>query len=385
MCTDFQAEPMLFQRKDSIDEADDHNEQGAVISKLVAKEFEKFNAGLQKKVDGLEEGTQQMQEELAAEKKQNESLKQKMKELEENLTRMQQELDSTKAITLLLKTSVIPSLVEKIDTLENSLQSAEQMWVISREEIQFTQNILGAGGWGIVKEALYRGRKVAAKCLHDAIVSPHNREKFEKEMRISAFCKHCNLVEFIGAVLDHPAVILIEIMDRSLRSALANGDVVPDTSKPIYMDVARALHYLHNLQPHPVIHRDVSAPNVLLRVCETVEGGWIAKISDFGSAQFAHLAQTPGPGCILYSAPEVRGDKPGKQTVKIDIYSYGVLLTEILTAIVPNDDLASILQNLDSKKPQFMALVHRCTNDDPDLRPGIDEVIPELEIINLHN
>ena len=385
MCTDFQAEPMSFQRKDSIDEADDHNEQSAVISKLVAKEFEKFNAGLQKKVDGLEEGTQQMQEELAAEKKQSESLKQKMKELEENLTRMQQELDSTKAITSLLKTSVIPSLVEKIDTLENSLQLVEQTWVISREEIQFTQNILGAGGWGIVKEALYRGRKVAAKCLHDAIVSPHNREKFDKEMRISAFCKHRNLVEFIGAVRDHPAVILIEMMDRSLRSALANGDVVPDTSKPIYMDVACALHYLHNLQPYPVIHRDVSAPNVLLRVCETVEGGWIAKISDFGSAQFAHLAQTPGPGCILYSAPEVRGDKPGKQTVKIDIYSYGVLLTEILTAIVPNDDLASILQNLDSKKPQFMALVHRCTNDDPDLRPGIDEVIPELEIINLHN
>jgi len=368
---------------DSIDdEIDDHNEQNAIINKLVAREFEKLSAGLQNKVDDLEEGARQMQGELAAEKKQNESLKQKMKELEENLTQMQQELDSTKAISSHLKNSVIPSLVEKIDTLENSLQSVERMWVIARDEIQLTHKILGSGGWGIVQEALYRGRKVAAKCLHEAIVSPHNREKFEKEMRISAFCKHRNLVEFIGAVREDPAVILIEMMDRSLRSALAKGDVVPDTSKPVYMDVARALHYLHNLQPYPVIHRDISAPNVLLKACETAEGGWIAKISDFGSAQFAHLAQTPGPGCILYSAPEVRGDKPGKQTVKVDIYSYGVLLTEILTTVVPSDDLPNVLQNLDSKKPQFMALVCRCTNDDPNLRPDIGEVIPELDAIN---
>lgn len=366
---------------DSTDEECD--DQNAVISKLVAKEIVKLSAGLQQKVDSLEESTRQMQQELAAEKQLNESLKQKMKELEQNFTRVQQELDSTKAISLHLKSSVIPSLVKKIDSLENSLQSVEQIWVIAREEIQFTQTILGAGGWGIVKEALYRGRKVAAKCLHDAIISPHNKENFEKEMRISAFCKHRNLVEFIGAVRTHPAVILIEMMDKELRSALANGDVSPDTSKPIYMDISHALDYLHNLQPHPVIHRDVSAPNVLLKACETAEGGWIAKLSDFGSAQFVHLAQTPGPGCILYSAPEVRSDKPGKQTVKIDIYSYGVLLTEILTAIVPNDNLASALQNLASKKPQFVALVLLCTNDNPDLRPCIGEIITKLDTVDL--
>ena len=98
----------------------------------------------------------------------------------------------------------------------------ERLWAISRDEVLLSNNILGTGGWGYVTEATYRGRRVAAKCLHEAIVSPHNQELFAKEMKISACCRHRNLVEFIGAVPDHPAIIVIELVDSTQRTTL-NG------------------------------------------------------------------------------------------------------------------------------------------------------------------
>ena len=60
--------------------------------------------------------------------------------------------------------------------------------------------------------------------------------------------------------------------------------------------------YLHSIQPHPIIHRDVSAPNVLLKADGN---GWVAKLSDLGSAQFVHIAQTLGPGAIIYAAQKL--------------------------------------------------------------------------------
>ena len=177
----------------------------------------------------------------------------------------------------------------------------------------------------------YRGRRVA--CLREAIVSPHNQELFAKEMKISTRYSHCNLVEFIGAVPDHPAIIVIELMDCILHAALANKRATPNHIHPISMDVAQGLLYLHSIQPHPLIYHDVSAPNVLQKAAGN---GWIAKLPDLGSAQFANLAQTLASGCFLYTAPEVQQrDAARHQTVKIDVFSFGVLLIEMLTREMP--------------------------------------------------
>ena len=341
--------------------------------------------GLKEMMEKLEHSMGKIQEELTTEKKQNAELKEKMKKMEENTAKMQAELTAEKEISSHLKTTVIPGLLERIDNLENSLQFLEWTWVIPRDDVNLSGKILGAGGWGSVHEATYRGRKVAAKCLHHAIMSQYNKEKFEKEMRMSAICKHSNLVEFIGAVMEEPAIILIELMDKTLRDALIGKDITQDNNKSVYMDVARGLQYLHSLRPYPVIHRDISAPNVLLKAVNHEKGGtvnWIAKLSDFGSAQFAHLAQTPGPGCILYSAPEVRSEEPAQQTVKIDIYSFGVLLAEILTTDMPHDSLRIFLKKACEQKPQFSSLILRCTDHNPDQRPFISDVITQLQIIN---
>ena len=269
---------------------------------------------LQNKLDGLEKAMQGLQATAQQEMQfSNNVLLEQLRRLEgrlQTITTSQHELVANNN-----------TITEQIMGLQDTV---ERLWAISRDEVTLSNNILGTGGWGYVTEATYRGRRVAAKCLHEAIVSPHNQELFAKEMKISTRCRHRNLVEFIGAVPDHPAIIVIELMDCTLRTALADRRATPNHIHPISMDVAQGLLYLHSIQPHPLIHRDVSAPNVLLKAASN---GWVAKLSDLGSAQFANLAQTLAPGCFLYAAPEVQQRETAhQQTVKIDVFSYGVLL-----------------------------------------------------------
>ena len=300
----------------------------------------------------------------------------------EQTKKLQEELTSEKAKAHLLEqnrsvdNAAIMNLVERVKGLEDTV---ERLWAISRDEVLLSNKILGTGGWGYVTEATYRGRRVAAKCLHEAIVSHHNQELFAKEMKISARCRHRNLIDFIGAVPDHPAIIVIELMDSTLRAALANRRATPNHIHPISMDVAQGLLYLHSIQPHPLIHRDVSAPNVLLKAAGN---GWIAKLSDLGSAQFANLAQTLAPGCFLYAAPEVRQeDSARKQTVKIDVYSFGVLLIEMLTREMPTGSIEALVQSVQSRWPRFVSLITSCTVTDPSQRPSMRQVIDQLDTI----
>ena len=279
---------------------------------LKLQELETLSTDLNTELQLEKERVNELEVELSAEKKRFSLLQQNSQVIEQKC----QYLENT----------VVTSLLERLQRLEDTV---ERLWAISRDEVHLSNKILGTGGWGYVTEATYRGRRVAAKCLHETIVSPHNQELFAKEMKISARCRHRNLVEFIGAVPDHPAIIVIELMDCTLRAALANRRATPNHFVPISMDVAQGLFYLHSIQPHPLIHRDLSAPNVLLKA---VGNGWIAKLSDLGSAQFANLAQTLAPGCFLYAAPEVRQEGAARhQTVKMDVYSFGVLLIEMLT------------------------------------------------------
>ena len=321
-------------------------------------------------MQSLQQSVVQLQQGLINEQQKSAALEIRCESLESSLTAEKQKSQSLEA---------------KFNTAEERLKAVEdtveRLWAISRDEIALSNKILGTGGWGYVTEATFRGRHVAAKCLHEAIVSPHNQELFAKEMKIFARCRHKNLVEFIGAVPDHPAIIVIEMMDCTLRLALSNGRVIPNHIHPICIDVAQGLVYLHSIQPHPLIHRDVSAPNVLLKAVGT---GWIAKLSDLGSAQFANIAQTLAPGCVLYAAPEIQQrDTALKQTEKVDVYSYGVLLIEILTRKMPIGVLSQLISSLHPTRPQFVPLIQQCTNTNPSRRPAMKEVISLLNVINI--
>ena len=314
-----------------------------------------------------QEKSQSIESALASEQEKSRKLEARCQTLESSLAAEQQKSQSR-----------YQNHEERLKQVEDTI---EQLWSISRDEVNLTNKIIGTGGWGYVTEANFRGRRVAAKCLHTAITSQHNQQLFAKEMKMFARCRHRNLLEFIGAVPDHPAIIVTELMDTNLREALSDGSATPNHIHPICMHVAQALLYLHGIQPHPLIHRDVSAPNVLLKAVST---GWIAKLSDLGSAQFANIAQTLAPGCVVYAAPEVRHESSAhNQTTKMDVYSYGVLIIEVLIRQMPLGNVADLITTIQPTWPKFVPLIRQCTTNEPSRRPTMIQVINTLNAITI--
>ena len=253
-------------------------------------------------------------------------------------------------------------------------EETESSWVVNREEITTTQVVLGKGGWGEVKVAHFRGLKVAAKCLHEVIISPYNMSAFSREMNIASKIRHPNLLQFIGATTEGNPIILTELMPTSLRKELESGGLAYPAILSISVDVACALNYLHLFKPHPILHRDVSSANVLLQPMGGGHG-WRAKVSDYGSANLQPLARTNTPGNPVYSAPE--SFNPREHSPAMDVFSYGVLLIEMMVCQFPEkekrkDHVEAIT------RPALKDLIQRCLLENYRLRPTMADIIKEL-------
>ena len=214
---------------------------------------------------------------------------------------------------------------QEVNELEISLATAQQAlserprqqspdWVISRDQIQLTEKCIGKGGWGSVVEGKYCGCTVAVKQIYEVLLnlSSHNREMFEREMSIASKCRHPCLLQFIGATNDEGSPLFVtELMETSLRKLLEQRSLSTAEVAVISLDVARALNYLHQKKPRPIIHRDISSANVLLwRQADQ----WRGKVSDYGAANFMQHTLSVCPGAAVYSAPEALTKK---QTVKV--------------------------------------------------------------------
>ena len=248
-------------------------------------------------------------------------------------------------------------------------------WVVRREEVELTEEVLGRGGWGVVKVARFRGLRVAAKVLYNVIISEYNQELFTREMTIAAKIRHPNLLLFIGATKEGKAVILTELMPTSLRRELQRRVLPREQITSIAQDVACALHYLHQWRPFSIIHRDISSANVLL---EPLPNGWRAKVSDYGSANFMNAVNTANPGSPIYAAPEACN--PKQHSPKMDTFSYGVLLVEMCIRRLPESSQsqreARILQI--GRWEAMVSLVRRCTSERSADRPSMGDIMELL-------
>ena len=181
-------------------------------------------------------------------------------------------------------------------------QPETRTWIIQRNEVVLSDKVLGEGSWGIVRQGTFRGSPVAIKELYGVNLSPHNRRLFEREMEILSRCRHFNIVQFMGATSDdQPPLLVTELLHGNLRELLKDRKMIREIPVvSLALDVARGLNFMHRSQP-PIIHRDVKSDNVLLKRWDQ---SWVAKVSDFGTANFRRRIMTPNQGTPLYSAPE---------------------------------------------------------------------------------
>ena len=265
----------------------------------------------------------------------------------------------------------------------------QDSWNVRRQEVVLQDN-LGHGAWGSVCRGLFRGQQVAVKYAHKEILHKNTIDQLKREIRIMAHVQHPNLVRLIAAVVDagvergtDSPLLVLELLDTDVRSAYKRKIVnfQKDALLSIFREVAYALHYLHEHQ-EPIIHRDVSAPNVLLQ--QIHPRVWKAKLSDFGSANLAKSCKTAAPGAIVYAAPETfppsnLDDPLPKQTTKIDVYSYGYLLAEAIAKEMPSpENRRAILLRIKSEWDQVYDIIAACVESQPDNRLSMTQVLEKL-------
>ena len=248
-------------------------------------------------------------------------------------------------------------------------------WLIQREEVEVTEEVLGKGGWGEVKVGIFRGTRVAVKCLHQEIVSEFYLELFSREMDIASRVRHPSLLQFIGATKVGNPIIVTELMPTSLRNELQKSPMARPQVISIGIDVASALNYLHLWKPQPILHRDVSSANVLLE--QSTGCQWRAKVSDYGSANLLDKVRTEAPGSPVYSAPEAT--TPSLHSPAMDVYSFGILLVEMSIRRFPSaETIEKEAQIREVRWPQIKRLILCCTGK-VNSRPKTEVVLTELK------
>ena len=272
------------------------------------------------------------------------------------------------------RTWEVTSAREQLRECERRLTASNSHWIVRSEEVEMTGPELGRGGWAIVSVAMFRGMRVAAKTIHRQIISHHNVQLFRREMNMAARLRHPSLVQFIGATMEGNMVILTELMPTSLRAQLQQDIYLqPKIVISVSLDVARALNYLHQMQPDPIIHRDISSANVLLEPIQRWQ--WRAKLSDYGTVNLFHQLETVNPGSPVYAAPEA--NDPRLQSTKMDIYSFGALMLEMLTGQLPTpEDRPALLLRV--HHDQLLDFIRRCLSERAQDRPDAATYIREL-------
>ena len=244
-------------------------------------------------------------------------------------------------------------------------------WVVSHDEIELTRSVIEVGSWATISEAKFRGVKVAAKRIHSRSKSSQSSDLYLKQMEKFFRLHHPRLVQFIGATVEGDKMILTELMTTSLKKQLQEEKYFqPKIVKSIGLDMAQGLNFLHQVKPDPVIHGNIKPTNILLE--ELPRGMWRAKLTDCISL---HLSEFDSSNCSAYAAPEATACE--LRSTKIDIYSFGVLILEMLTGCCPSVEERHVL--LSQVRHEHLAkLMSSCLSEISNNRPSADAIILEL-------
>ena len=349
------------------------------------QQLERSNILLKQEVHALQqqlELTPEIQQEKQCSQDECSKLREQLQRQREE--RIREEEEHRRQLQLLQQS--LDTALTEVQQMPHTPQNASQDRKprnLPRHKIQIL-NQVRRETWGTVSVGRFNGRLVTVKYPDPAVLSEHTTELLQREVQIAAQVRHPNLLQFIGAVFEprQPPLIVTEFLDMNLRTAYQCGRLSGISKIPLFQDVAYALHYLHGHQ-EPIVHLEVSAPNVLLE--ELPNAMWKAKLSDCVSTKLLRLAQTgTGADTIIYVAPETMHTRDvsthsPSQTTKIDVYSYGVLLCEVIASQAPKPShFWSMLQQVRSQWPFMHGIIVSCTNHSPDERPTITEVLDKL-------
>lgn len=296
--------------------------------------------------------------------------------------------------------------------------TSAELWPITYQELTFLKQI-GEGSFGRVYMARWRETTVAVKVLHRQ-TGDHQDEDLpldpcpsagspdpilcalQKEAGIMASVRHPNVISYLG-VCAEPACIVTEYCSKgSLTDVLRRGRISTshaaalDWSRRLNMamDAAKGMLHLHLCDP-PIIHRDLKSPNLL------VDKHWRLKVCDF------NLSRVMEESVVLSSmvasnprwlAPEILAGLP--YTVAADVYSFGIIMWELLTWEVPwsqqNTWQVHAMVTVEHMRPDlpvdvattsggtfgdmkdYLALMSDCWSQDADDRPDFESVIGRL-------
>ena len=266
---------------------------------------------------------------------------------------------------------------------QQQVSANDDHWVINKDEVILTREELGRGSYATINVGTFRGLRVAVKSLHTIIISDYNLALFSREMSIASRVRHPNLVQFIGATKVGNPLILTELMSTSLHAEIQKNQLTKQQILSIAQDVALGLNYLHLFKPQPIIHRDVSSPNVLLKP-STGPAGYEAKVADYGTAKLQQGISTGTvmPGNAAYAAPEARD--PDQHSPAMDVYSYSVLLMEITLCSPP--EMTTVERERQSHNVSWSpmkSLIQRGLNTTHQRRPTMSQVIESLREIKV--
>mmetsp|Transcript_28591 Transcript_28591/g.79906 ORF Transcript_28591/g.79906 Transcript_28591/m.79906 type:complete len:818 (+) Transcript_28591:47-2500(+) len=245
---------------------------------------------------------------------------------------------------------------------------------------------LGSGAFGSVWRVGLEGFTCAMKVLSlSESTDVYDVESFKMETEILEKANHKNIVRYLGHEFkDTQMCLFLEFVPHSLRGLLDKlkpEDVTPPKCKKLIIEIAKGINYLHNMTP-PIIHRDIKSANIL---CTRDAQGCpeAAKICDFGVSKLVDRDNQASTfvGTMAFMAPEIRAGRGKKvYTTAVDIYSFGIVVWEILTLQMPH----KISKRPDWSGPEFNPLYDlqaTLCRSNPSQRPTAAQIVQALALM----
>ncbi|XP_065014077.1 serine/threonine/tyrosine-protein kinase HT1-like isoform X1 [Musa acuminata AAA Group] len=276
---------------------------------------------------------------------------------------------------------------------ENSEANAggeREEWMADLSQL-FIGNKFASGSNSRIYRGIYKQRAVAVKMVRIPEQDEEKRATLEKQFNSEvAFLSrlyHPNIVQFIAACKKRPVYCIItEYMSQgTLRMYLHKKEpysLSTETILRLALDISRGMRYLHS---QGVIHRDLKSHNLLLNDEMRV------KVADFGTSCLeTQCRESKGNmGTYRWMAPEMIKEKP--YTRKVDVYSFGIVLWELTTALVPYQGMTPVQaayaaseKNLrpplsTTCSPVLNNLIKSCWSANPAKRPDFSYIVSVLE------